>query len=151
VVYWSEFLATDPEVRVPFPSLPGFLRRSWSGTGSGLEIREYGRRDPSRWPRGTLYQQKLALTSLTSGTRSACIVRSRTEATEFVAFLCSCVNVHSVIVHEEVQKCLQSIGSVVYLDEIKNYPTLRCPPSGAMSGSLSQWGAVHLTRFLNWS
>jgi hypothetical protein len=31
---------------------------------SGLESREYGRRDPSRWPRGTLYAQKLALTSL---------------------------------------------------------------------------------------
>jgi hypothetical protein len=26
--------------------------------GSSLEIREYGRRDPSRWPRGTLYPQK---------------------------------------------------------------------------------------------
>jgi hypothetical protein len=26
---------------------------------SGLEIREYGRRDPSRWPRGTLYAQKV--------------------------------------------------------------------------------------------
>jgi hypothetical protein len=24
-------------------------------SGSGLENREYGRRDPSRWPRGTLY------------------------------------------------------------------------------------------------
>jgi hypothetical protein len=24
-------------------------------SGSGLEIREYGQRDPSRWPRGTLY------------------------------------------------------------------------------------------------
>jgi hypothetical protein len=23
VVYWSEFLATDPEVRVRFPALPG--------------------------------------------------------------------------------------------------------------------------------
>jgi hypothetical protein len=23
-------------------------------SGSGLESREYGRRDPSRWPRGTL-------------------------------------------------------------------------------------------------
>jgi hypothetical protein len=23
--------------------------------GSGPESREYGRRDPSRWPRGTLY------------------------------------------------------------------------------------------------
>jgi hypothetical protein len=34
------------------------------------ENREYGRRDPSRWPRGTLYLQKLALTSPTSGDRS---------------------------------------------------------------------------------
>jgi hypothetical protein len=28
-------------------------------SGSGLEIREYGRRDPSRRPRGTLYRQKV--------------------------------------------------------------------------------------------
>jgi hypothetical protein len=34
VVYWSEFLATDPEVRVRFPALPDFLRSSGSGTGS---------------------------------------------------------------------------------------------------------------------
>jgi hypothetical protein len=50
---------------------------------SGLESREYGRRNPSRWPRGTLYPQKLALTSPTSGGRSVGIVRSRTKATEF--------------------------------------------------------------------
>jgi hypothetical protein len=49
----------------------------------GLESREYGRRDPSRSPRGTLYPQKLALTSPTSGGRSVGIVRSRTQATEF--------------------------------------------------------------------
>jgi hypothetical protein len=30
--------------------------------GFGLEIREYGRRDPSRRPRGILYPRKLALT-----------------------------------------------------------------------------------------
>jgi hypothetical protein len=29
-------------------------------SGSGLGIREYGRRDPSRYPRGTLHPQKLA-------------------------------------------------------------------------------------------
>jgi hypothetical protein len=52
-------------------------------SGSGLESREHGRRDPSRWPRSTLYPQKFALTSLTSGGRSVGIVRSRTEATEF--------------------------------------------------------------------
>jgi hypothetical protein len=31
---WSEFLATDPEVRVRFPGLPDFLRSSGSATGS---------------------------------------------------------------------------------------------------------------------
>jgi hypothetical protein len=51
---------------------------------SGPESREYGRRDPSRRPRGTLYWQKLTLTSPPSGGRSVGIVRSRTEATEFV-------------------------------------------------------------------
>jgi hypothetical protein len=45
---------------------------------SGLESREYGRVDPSRWPRGTLYPQKLALTSTTSDSRSVGIVRSPT-------------------------------------------------------------------------
>jgi hypothetical protein len=34
VIYWSEFLATDPEVRVRFSSLPDFLRSSESGTGA---------------------------------------------------------------------------------------------------------------------
>jgi hypothetical protein len=34
VVQWSEFLATDPEVRARFPALPAFLRSSRSGTGS---------------------------------------------------------------------------------------------------------------------
>jgi hypothetical protein len=50
---------------------------------AGLEIREYGSKDPSRWPWGTLYPQKLALTSPTSGGRSVGIVRSRAQATEF--------------------------------------------------------------------
>jgi hypothetical protein len=54
---------------------------------SGLEIREYGRGDPLRWPRDTLYPQKLALTSPTSGGHSVGIVRSRTKATEFVYLL----------------------------------------------------------------
>jgi hypothetical protein len=46
-------------------------------SGSGLENRQYGRRFPSSWPRGTLYPQKLALTSRTSGGRSVGVVRSR--------------------------------------------------------------------------
>jgi hypothetical protein len=51
--------------------------------GSGLESREYGRRDQLRGPRGNLCPQKLALTSPTSGDRSVGIVRSQTQATEF--------------------------------------------------------------------
>jgi hypothetical protein len=50
---------------------------------TGLEIREYSRRDPSHWPRDTLYPQKLPLTSPTSGGRSVGIVRSLTQATKF--------------------------------------------------------------------
>jgi hypothetical protein len=42
VVQWSEFLATDPEVRVRFPELPDFLRSSGSGTGS-IHPREYNK------------------------------------------------------------------------------------------------------------
>jgi hypothetical protein len=53
-------------------------------SGSGLESREYSRRDPSRWPRGTLYPQNLELTSPTSGGRSVSIVRWRIQATELV-------------------------------------------------------------------
>jgi hypothetical protein len=45
--------------------------------GSGLESRDYGRRDQSRWPRDTLYPQKLALTSPTSGVHSVDIAWRR--------------------------------------------------------------------------
>jgi hypothetical protein len=57
-------------------TIGGLLGRKRSG--SGLENREYGRRDPSLWPRGAHYPQKLELTSLTSGGRSVGTVRSRT-------------------------------------------------------------------------
>jgi hypothetical protein len=57
-----------------------------NNSGPCLENREYGRGDPSRWPRDTLYSQKLALTSPTSGGRSVVIVRSQTKATELLIF-----------------------------------------------------------------
>jgi hypothetical protein len=53
-------------------------------TSSGIERREHGRGDPLRLLRNTLYPQKLTLNSLTSGGRSAGIVRSRTKATDFL-------------------------------------------------------------------
>jgi hypothetical protein len=95
----SKFLGTDPKVRVRFPALLDFLSSvfgtgstqpreynwgaTWKESGSGIESQEYGRRDPSRWPRGILYPQKLALASPISGGRSVGIVRSQTQATEF--------------------------------------------------------------------
>jgi hypothetical protein len=56
-------------------------------SGSGLENRKHGHRDPWRWLRGSLYPQKLALTLPTSGGRSVVIVCSRTQATEFSFFI----------------------------------------------------------------
>jgi hypothetical protein len=52
-----------------------------------IENRKYGRGDPLRWPRHTLYPQKLTLTSRTSDGRSVGIIRLRTKATEFVLFV----------------------------------------------------------------
>jgi hypothetical protein len=57
------------------------------GSGSGLERREYGLGDPSRWPRCNIYPQRLALTSPTSGGRSVGIVRFRTQATEVIIII----------------------------------------------------------------
>jgi hypothetical protein len=48
-------------------------------SGSCLESREYFRGDQLCWPRDSLYPQKLAPTSPTSGGRSVDIVRSRTK------------------------------------------------------------------------
>jgi hypothetical protein len=53
---------------------------------SGLENRDYGRGDLLRWPRDTLHQLKLALTSPTGCGRSVGIVRLRTKTTEFSFF-----------------------------------------------------------------
>jgi hypothetical protein len=58
------------------------LRRKSSG--SGLENREYGRKDLLCWQCNAFYPQKLALTSQRSVSSSVGIVRSRTKATEFV-------------------------------------------------------------------
>jgi hypothetical protein len=74
---WSsgQFLATDPGVpgsisgtrkkvvgleRGPLSLVSATEELLGSNSsGSGLEIREYGHRDPSRWLRGTLYPQKV--------------------------------------------------------------------------------------------
>jgi hypothetical protein len=67
-------------------TIEGLLERKSSG--SGLENRDYGRRNSSRWPRDILYPQKLVLNSLTSGGGSVGIVHSWTQATEFTLVMC---------------------------------------------------------------
>jgi hypothetical protein len=86
---------------VRIPALPDFLRSGRSGTGcthsvstieellerkssgSGLETENTSVGDLSRWPRDTLYPQKLVLSSPASGGHSIGTVRSQTKATEF--------------------------------------------------------------------
>jgi hypothetical protein len=62
-------------------------------SGFGLEIWEYGCGDPSRWPRGTLCPQALALTLPRSGAHSVAIVCTRTKATELVSTLLPCLSI----------------------------------------------------------
>jgi hypothetical protein len=78
----------------------------WKSSGSGLENRDYGRGDPLCWPRGTLYRQKLAVTSPTSGGRSVGIILLRAKATEFVCIkinywhaVCSAVSLAMALHH----------------------------------------------------
>jgi hypothetical protein len=54
-----------------------------NSSSSGVEDQEYSHRDLPRWPLNTLYPQKLALTSLTSGGHLFGIVRFQTRAKEF--------------------------------------------------------------------
>jgi hypothetical protein len=101
VVWWSEFLVTDPEV----PGwIPGTTKKKVVGlergplslvstteellgsnsSGSGLESREYGLGIRHADHVAPSIRKKLALTSLTNGGLSVGIVRLRTEATEFL-------------------------------------------------------------------
>jgi hypothetical protein len=52
----------------------------WKSSDSGLKAEINGRGDPLGRPRDTLYPQKLALTSPTSGGRLVGIVRLRTKS-----------------------------------------------------------------------
>jgi hypothetical protein len=79
LIFW-EVVSLERSQSSLLSTLEGLLE--WKCSDSGLESRKYGRRDPSRWPCGTLYPQKLALTLSTSGDRSVGIVRSRNQATE---------------------------------------------------------------------
>jgi hypothetical protein len=68
----------------------------WKSSGSGQENRINDLGDPLHWPRDTLYPQKLALTSRTSGGRSVGIVLLRTKGHR-VSF--KYLEIHSFIVN----------------------------------------------------
>jgi hypothetical protein len=78
-----------------------------NSSGFGLENREYGRGDLLRWPRDTLYPQKLALTSPTSGSRSVGTVCLQTKTTDFV-----CLFLYMLLVWL----------LLIILDGVKTYP-----------------------------
>jgi hypothetical protein len=72
VIFW-EAVGPERDPLSPVSTTEELLEIKSSS--SGLENRDYGRRDSSRWQRGTLYPQKLALSSSTRGSRSVGIVR----------------------------------------------------------------------------
>jgi hypothetical protein len=84
-------------------------------SGSGLEIRDYSRRDPVCWSPNTLFRQKLALTSPTSGGRPVGIVRSRTKATEFVCLFVCFVNSVTAAPKRKEEPCGNTIPSRFYV------------------------------------
>jgi hypothetical protein len=120
------------------PALPNLLRSSGSergplslvsttekllgrnSSGSGLENREYGRGDPLRWPRDTLYPQKLALSSSICGGRSVGIVRLQTKATEFVLLFVDAKKVWDTYLPSfHLWEVLRSINAYVTLSNIR--------------------------------
>jgi hypothetical protein len=66
-VFWEVAGLEHCPLSSPMSTIEELLGRNSSS--SGLENRKYGRRDLSRWPRGTLCPLKLLLTSPTSGGR----------------------------------------------------------------------------------
>jgi hypothetical protein len=96
---------------------------------------EYGRRDPSRWPHGTLYPQKLAITSPTSGGRSVGIIRLRTQTMEFV-----CLFVCLVFVWSGIWISRESARNIIKNCPIPSFKGMLTGARGSMVG----WGTRRL-------
>jgi hypothetical protein len=64
----------------------------WKSSGSGQENRINGRGDPLRWPRDTLYPQKVGTNFADSGGRSIGIACGL-KATELVSHRCHVLSV----------------------------------------------------------
>jgi hypothetical protein len=84
--------------------------------------------DPSRLPSGTIYPQKLTLTSPTSSCRSVGIVRSRTQATEFNFVLVLVLNTNIRLVcwlgksNFIIQICILEVVNFAMLNIIFEHP-----------------------------
>jgi hypothetical protein len=87
-------------------------------------IREYDRRDPSRWRRRTIYLQKLTLTSPTSGGRSVGIVRSRTQDTEFGSYTWQGAKVF--LDYPKLAQRISYLGEICVSGEFHLHETGRC-------------------------
>jgi hypothetical protein len=84
-----------------------------------LNLPEYGRRDPSRCPCGTLYLQKLALSSPTSGGCSVGIVCSWTEAMEFLTSIEQWQDSKEMRVQSTPKmSCMLNIAQITYVSNI---------------------------------
>jgi hypothetical protein len=112
-------------------------------SGSSLESRYYCRGDPSRWPHGTHYSQKLVLTLLTCVGLLVSIVCLRTKATK-VFFKCSICRIwgsHSDSSYEEAY-------SRGYEDHIASIFRLRISqayPLTLKSGDMFLWSVCQRT------
>jgi hypothetical protein len=67
---------------------------------------------PLCWPRNTLYPQKLALISPTSGGRSEGIVSSRTKARELVGWLVGRLMLYTYILLRETDVSEEPVASI---------------------------------------
>jgi hypothetical protein len=136
-LYQSSWL----EVQVRFQALPDFFLEVVSlergrlslvstiqellerkNSGSGLEIRENGRRDLSCWPLGTLYRQTLALASPTSGDCTVSRVRSGTQAGHGVFYDATVYSIICLLVL--INNKLKAIMNVLAQEDF--YSLLRC-------------------------
>jgi hypothetical protein len=108
--------------------LKSYLERNSSGFG--LENRKYGRRDPSCWPRGTIYPKKLELTSPTSCGRSVGRAHSWTQATELFSLFFSNSHLHGAVLNQAQRRFLP----LSYLEKCSFWVTNH-KASGTQDGS----------------
>jgi hypothetical protein len=86
-------------------------------SGFGLEILDYGCRDPPRWPRNISQSaKKLALTLPTIGGRSVGIGRPQTQAPEFILFY------FLLWLHRKLSFCRSEVEMTLYDTAVNGVP-----------------------------